>query len=267
MDRHIILTLGRSGSNTLRDMLNQSPHILNFGEVLGDWNGIRKAQRRLPFLPRSDEAFLDWVLMSDSFPRLANGLRSIRKRVSGEGAAAKPFGGIQSYGIKDFSLNFERCKLTGYLAQRPGIKVIGLIREDVVDRMISNAMLGATGVVAARGGQGGGKRLMIDPAGIAALLADIETENAGLDRMLAGLPPERVRVVRYDDLFSDAAGRQAVMAGVFAFLGVPAVTTEERMSKIIRLPVSEVIENFEACLQAVRGTPHEALLRAAAARG
>lgn len=49
MDRHVVLTLGRSGSNTLRDMLNQSPEVLNFGEVLGEWNTIRKIQRKAVF--------------------------------------------------------------------------------------------------------------------------------------------------------------------------------------------------------------------------
>ena len=36
MERHVILTLGRSGSNTLCDMLNQHPEVLNFGEVLAE---------------------------------------------------------------------------------------------------------------------------------------------------------------------------------------------------------------------------------------
>ncbi len=265
MQRHIVLTLGRSGSNTLCDMLNQNPAVLNFGEVLGEWNMIRKLQRRIPLLPRSDEAFLDWVLYSDRFVRMVNSTRSLRKRLAGQPEAAKPLRDIKTYGIKDFSLNFQRFGLSGYLDAHPDLKVIGLKREDVVDRMISNAMLGATGVVKSTGdGAGKRKTLRIDPAHIAALLRDIETENAELDAMLARLPDHRKYVIRYDDLFSDQQTRNDIMQALFAFLEVPAVDTRERMVKIIRDPVTDVIENFEDCVAAVKGTPHEDLLRRAA---
>ncbi|GGO60581.1 hypothetical protein GCM10011315_35340 [Roseovarius pacificus] len=265
MDRHVVLTLGRSGSNTLRDMLNQSPGILNFGEVLGEWNTIRKFQRKAFFLPRTDEAYLDWILYSLAFLRSVNTLRSLNKTLTGRRTAAKRLRDIRTFGVKDFSLNFQRYGLSGYLDARPDIKVIGLIRENVVDRMISNAMLGATGVVAARGGADGKTRtLRIDPTRIAGLLTDIETENADLDAMLSRLPDNRKYIVRYDELFSDPESRQRIMEGAFAFLGVPPVATQERMTKIIRAPANDVIENFDECLDAVRGTPHEALLRDAA---
>lgn len=264
MEHHVILTLGRSGSNTLRDMLNQSPEVLNFGEVLGEWNLIRKLQRKVPLMPRTDEAFLDWVLYSDAFLTGVNSVRTLRKRLSGEAAHAKPRGQIKTFGIKDFSLNFHRYGLADYLDKRPDIKVIGLIREDVVDRMISNAMLGATGVVAARDESGTRKRLRIDPAHIATLLSDIEHENAQLDRMLGRLPEARKYIIRYDELFSDPDSRSRIMTEAFGFLGVTPVATTERMKKIIRTPIAETIENFEECLTAVKGTAHEALLRSAA---
>lgn len=265
MDRHVILTLGRSGSNTLRDMLNQSPEVLNFGEVLGEWNTIRKLQRKAVFLPRSDEAFLDRVLYSGSFLRAVNTIRSVRKSASGDRGAIKRIGGIKTFGIKDFSLNFMRYGLSGYLDARPDIKVIGLVRDDVVERMVSNAMLGATGVVENRGGEDGGpRRLSLDPSRMAELLTDIETENADLHAMLDRLPQSRKYIIRYDDLFSDQDSRQRIMTEAFEFLGVRPVQTQERMRKIIRKPVNEVIKNFDDCLEAVRGTHHEALLREAA---
>ena len=64
MDRHMILTLGRSGSNTLRDMLNQNPEVLNFGEVLGPWTDMRRLQKRLPLIPKDNVAYLDFILTS-----------------------------------------------------------------------------------------------------------------------------------------------------------------------------------------------------------
>ncbi|WP_306114917.1 MULTISPECIES: sulfotransferase [unclassified Roseovarius] len=268
MDRHVILTLGRSGSNTLCDMLNQNPAVLNFGEVLGEWNAVRKLQRRVPLTPRGDEAFLDWVLYSGAFLRMVNSVRSLRKTMSGNRAAAKPLRDIETWGIKDFSLNFTRFGLSDYLDTRPDLKVVGLLRQDVVDRMISNAMLGATGVIKTTSANSGGRKtLRIDPGQIAALLTDIETENAELEEMLDRLPDPRKHVISYEDLFTDPDRRHETMTGVFDFLGVAPIRTEERMVKIIRTPVNEVIENFEECVAAVKGTPHEELLRQAAARG
>ena len=265
MDHHVILTLGRSGSNTLRDMLNQSSEVLNFGEVLGEWNTIRKIQKRTFFLPSKDEDYLDWILYSGTFLRSANTLRSLNKIRSGNRSASKRVRDIKTFGVKDFSLNFMRLGLSGYLDARPDIKVIGLVRENVVDRMISNALLGATGVVAVKNDDDKTRRkLQIDPSLVASLLNDIEVENADLDRMLARLPEERKFVIHYEDLFSDQQNRQDIMTRAFDFLGVAPVETQERMSKIIRSPANETIQNFEDCLEAVRGTHHEALLRDAA---
>ena len=134
--------------------------------------------------------------------------------------------------------------------------------------MISNAMLGATGVIKTTSAKSGGRKtLRIDPGQIAALLTDIETENAELEEMLDRLPDPRKHIIRYEDLFTDPDPRHETMTGVFDFLGVAPIRTEERMVKIIRTPVNEVIENFEECVAAVKGTPHEELLRQAAARG
>lgn len=269
MRRHVILTIGRSGSNTLRDMLNQSPEVLNFGEVLGEWNAVRKLQRRLGLFRGADAAYLDFILGARTFRFAANTHRSWSKRRAGQPQAVKRLRDVRTVGIKDFSLNFQRYGLMDYLPARPDIKVVGLIRDDVVGRMISNARLGATGVVALQAGQSGpgGGTLRIEPGRIGEMLATIERENALLAEMLEALPAENRLVVRYDDLYRSPEARNAVMEEVFGFLGVPPVATAERMRKIITAPVSEVIENFDACLHAVRGTPHEALLLRAAERG
>lgn len=268
MENHIILTLGRSGSNTLRDMLNQSPEVLNFGEVLGHWNPIRKAQQRLPLLPRDDAAYLDWILTSRTLPRAANLVRSVRKGLGGQRSQVKRFSEIRTFGIKDFSLLFHRYGISEYLDERPAIKVIGLERTQVVDRMISNAMLGETGVVEVRGGDDGRKRtLRIDPQRIGGMLDAIAEENSQLDAMLSRLPESRVRRVQYHDLFAADGRQQQLMDKLFEFLGVASVPVQERMTKIIKAPVNEVIENFGECVAAVQGTAHEALLRDAAEAG
>ena len=263
MEQHVILTLGRSGSNTLRDMINQSPDALNFGEVLGDWNSIRTWQKRLPFIPNDNEAFLDWVLTQKAFIKTVNAGRSLRKYAAGEKHAVKSFRQIKTFGIKDFSRNFHEFNLENYLIDRPHIKVVGLIRPNVIDRMLSNAMLGATGVIEVRQTTASSRKTIhIDPSKISSLIDDIETENAALEHMLALLPDKQKHILNYDDLFGSEDSRQSEMTKVFEFLGVQHVHTQERMKKIIRTPINEVIENFDECLTAVEGTPHAKLLLA-----
>ena len=265
MKRHVLLTIGRSGSNTLCDMLNQSPQVLNFGEVLGEWNQIREYQRALRLFRNSDEAYLDFILNSHAFHFVANTHRNWRKRRTNAVEAVKRLGNVQTVGVKDFSLNFQRYGLTDFLEKRPEIQVIGLVREDVVGRMISNAQLGATGVVALRTGQDRvGGTLWIDPAHISEMLTTIERENAFLAQMLASLPSHRVLVIRYEDLYRDPDAKDEIMKTVFSFLNVEPIQPDVRMRKIITTPVSEVVENFEDCLVAVKGTRFEALLREAA---
>lgn len=267
MQRHIILTLGRSGSNTLQDMLNQSPQVLNFGEVLGEWNWIRKVQRKGLLLPSNDQEFLNFVIYSPRFVWLANAVRSTRKRIRGDSQAAKSFKQIKTYGIKEFSLNFKQYGLQDYLLEQSDLKVVGLVRENILDRMISNAMLHQTGVVLVRqDADRSDRKIFIDPARIVDLLSDIETENVQLRRMLEQVPEDRVRTISYDELFKDSRTQQRIMREVFQFLGVDPVTVHARMSKIIKLPVDQLIENFDECLKAVDGSKYEPLLLSASSR-
>ncbi|MDA3889036.1 MAG: hypothetical protein PF443_09600 [Allgaiera sp.] len=265
MRNHIVLTLGRSGSNTLCDMLNQSPEVLNYGEVLGHWTKMRKLKNKVPFLWRSDEAFLQWILTSRLLRGAANAERNLRKRREGKPGEVKHLGAVRTIGVKEFSLNFERYGISERILHRPGMKVIALVRRNVVDRMVSNARLGATGVVKVGEGDDRGSRgLTIDPAQIAGLLRAIETENASLEALIERLPDAAKYVIRYEELYRDEATRAAIMHDAFAFLGVTPIHPQTRMRKIITQPITEVIENFDDCLAAVRGTHHEDLLRAAA---
>lgn len=264
MNQHIVLTLGRSGSNTLCDMLNQHPAVLNIGEVLGEWSLIRKTQNRLPFLPKDDEEYVDWVLHSEKFRATINFARSAKKVVLGLSAEAKPLGNVETFGIKEFSSNFLRSGLAGYVSARPKIRVVGLLREDVVGRMVSFLLLRETKLVkATRVRAGDQPTIRINPEQLSDYMTAIELENTKLEEMLHQLPESRKIVVRYADLYSDQQKRDEIMAEVFNFLEVSPIRTRERMVKLVRVPISEVIENYADCLAAVVGTRFEELLREA----
>ncbi len=259
MDRHLVLTLGRSGSNTLVNVLNQNPEVLNLGELLGEWNDIRRWQRRI--MPRlSDDAYLDRLVFRNRNVRALNFMRNLKKTAAGKRREVKSFRGLRSVGFKDFSLNFERYGLRNYVRERPGLKVVGLVRENVLDRLISAMMLEQTGIVAvAAEDTAATRRIRIEPERILPALEVIDAENRTLREMLDELPPERVHVVSYEDLFSEPARTAEVVKAVFHFLGVRQIEPEIRMRKIIRGSGAETIENLGECRAAVRGTRFETL--------
>jgi hypothetical protein len=266
MQRHFILTMGRSGSNTLRDMLNQHPQILNFGEVLGEWNKLRKIQRRVPLIPRDDEAYLDWILYSRSFLGSAVFVHRLRRLTGGADGHRKSLGSILNIGVKEFSLNLHRYGLPSYLDDRRDIKVIGLVRRGIVERMLSSQMLAATGAVSVPvGGAAPKGSIRIDPERISFLLEAIEQENRDLEELLHRLPPDRLHACNYEDIFASEEALKTETMKIFDFLGLPPVPLTVRMAKIIRRPIGEVVINFDECLHTVRGTRFERMLQEAAA--
>jgi hypothetical protein len=260
--RHVILTLGRSGSNTLVDMLNQNPAVLNYGEVLGDWTQIRKLQTRLGLYKHDDAAYLDALLGNPAVLRVANTFRTAGKLVAGKAAERKRLGQVRTVGFKEFSLNLERRGLQGYLSMVPDLRVIGLVRANVLERMISNAFLQETGVVSSQSKQAGtAKRaLHIPPEEMIGRLETIEAENAALETQLSTLPGDRVLRLDYTDLYSGEARTRETMQQVYGFLDVPAIEPEIRMKKVVKRNPLDAIENRDEILEVMRGTRFEAFV-------
>jgi len=253
----MVLTLGRSGSNALTDTLNQHPAILNLGEVLGEWNSIRKVQRRLRIL-KGDDRYLDEILYGSTIWRVANLARSASKVRKREFSAIKPARNIQNVGIKEFSLNLRNFGQLDYLSSRNDIKVIGLKRTNVADRMLSSAMLSHTGVVLNKVDDAQTARtIRLDSTDIERRLRVVEQENKELDDLLSSVPKENVYEIAYQDFFANEDRRVQIMSEVFEFLGVAPFETSMRMRKLIQTPISETIENFDECRVALKGSPYE----------
>jgi hypothetical protein len=273
MKRHIILTLGRSGSNALMDMLNQHPEVLNIGEVMGDWSVFRKLRRFFG----SEAAYLDFLLNNRWFLRGANVLRSLGKYRKGRSREAKRFGRIRTVGLKDFTFHFHAHGAEHYLRDRPDIQVIGLIRDDIFAKTLSRANLRLRDVVAAstdpnqtpeirndpkatpeeraaqaRAGDSG--KIVLDPELFLEWLQNAQDEDDQLRAMLDQLPPERVRILTYEELFSSEEHRREIVADLFRFIGVEPVETATRSVKLNKTPPEELIYNFEECRAAARGT-------------
>lgn len=254
--RHIILTLGRSGSNTLVDMLNQNPAVLNYGEVLGDWTKLRRLQRRLGLYRGDDHAYLRAVLGGPVMLRAANGFRNLARILRGRFGQAKRLRGIRTVGFKEFALNLAEFGVTDILHETPAPKIIGLTRANILARMVSNEILQATGVVLVRGegGDAPGRLLQLSPEQVIARLQKIEAENLALEEMLNRIDGDRVIRLDYEDLYGDSARTIAAVRRVFAFLDVPDFRPEIRMAKILQRDPVEAFENPDEIRAAIAGT-------------
>lgn len=281
MDQHIILTLGRSGSNALMDMLNQHPELLNIGEVMGDWTPYRKIRR----LFRSEAAYLDFLLSNQSFLRVANAYRSFKKKRAGKLEDVKAFRQIRTVGFKEFSAHFDWRDTPDYLNARPNIKIIGLIREDNFARTLSRAKFRLSNIVSTSEDPSEGAavrktrtaseaeleaqsditepgKLRLVPELFLEWLEAAEDERNRLEEMLSALPAEQTQVVRYEDLYASEDRRQQIVTDLFRFLGLNPVPTRARMQKIIKTPPNELIENIEECRQAAEATRFARLFEA-----
>ncbi|QDG77737.1 sulfotransferase [Labrenzia sp. PHM005] len=262
MDKHFILTLGRSGSNSLVNMLNQHPEVINYGEVLGDWNELRRLQKRLGLWRHDDAAYLDALLGDARILRGVNLARTVRKLLRFRFQEIKNLSGVRTVGIKDFSLNLSILNIKDYFESRPDIKVIGLSRPQILDRMLSSFLLGKTGVVARTEIADKPPLISLDTNTLVHDLETIDKENLELDAMLATLPASQVLRIDYKELYRSTESREAIMSEVFRFLNVADVQVNTRMRKIVENGPLKAIENLEECRKAVSGTRFEDLFYA-----
>lgn len=248
---HIVLTLGRSGSNTLVDLLNQSDEILNYGEVLGGWNTIRRFRRLIAGGSASEARYVDHLLYDRMVAATANLARTAGKIRKGAFGDIKRLRSIRTIGFKEFSLNIRNMGLADHLLGRTDIRFIGLVRRNPLERLVSWRRMEATGEVATTAGrERHAIALTLDPATIVADLESIQHEVDELDDLLDRIPQQRKHVIDYDDLYAGPDATLRIARDLYDFLGVTRITPCVRMKKIIQRPMVETIANFEACRHA-----------------
>jgi len=268
-DQHFILTLGRSGSNTLVDTLNQNPALLNFGEVLGDWMPIRKIQRRAQLYKGRDADYVDALLGNAAIQMSANLFRNAGKLRRGTFQEIKRLGHVRSIGVKEFSLNLNRYGLKTYLKKRGHIKVIGLHRENPIARMISSKRLGRTGIVGVRtdgsqtetaGNSSDNTGFYLSPEDALAAIEIVDAENQMLRGMLDALPEDRVFKIDYDDFYASPERCIDIASQAQEFLGVDVHPIKIRMKKIFQGDPLDQLVNAQEVRDAIHKSRFQSYL-------
>jgi hypothetical protein len=264
MNRHFILTNGRSGSNHFVQLLNQHPAIVNYGEVLGDWT---LAGRRIrPFFRGEDGAarFLDWMYESDLAFSAGQAVSLAARVRSGRKTHFRRRRAVASLGVKEFAVNLARHGLGGYLAERSDLRLITLVRENPLERYLSAKTLAATGTVARTGAAAAQRaQTTLNPKTLLADLAVIEAENETVRR--AGIEHKGpvFRLV-YEDYFgASSKDRLATLEALQTFLGVAPAPLASEHRRLRQTKLSEAIANFDEVRETLVGTPFERWLEAA----
>ncbi len=261
MQKHLILTNGRSGSNYLRSLLNQHPQVVNYGEVLGDWTIPYKLHKRLGLGGNSSESYLDYIYNSKVFFYLAQIYSAYSKIIKKEKINFKNINQILTIGIKDFSINFVRKNIEHYLRERKDILVINLFRKNSLKRLISLQSMELSGVVELRGNNVKTKRkLNLPTANLLPQLEIFEGEKKQQFDLLSQIEQKRILNIAYEDYFSSPKSQEQFNHQIFEFLEVPEMTVQSNHSRILPDKISEKVENYEEVAQTLNGTEYEVYL-------
>ncbi|WAL61327.1 hypothetical protein [Thermocoleostomius sinensis] len=255
MQRHIILTNGRSGSNYLVNLLNSHPHVINYGEVLGDWMLPYKLHKRFKLGGNSVTEYLDYIYSSKVFFYSAQTYSAFSRLRNQKQPRVKHWNQIQSIGIKDFSINFQKRQLQSFFQHQSDILVINLYRENALKRVLSRFVMRRTGTIKVEQNQGNVREKMYIP--IDTVLHDLaifEQETHDQFELISKLPARNVLNIRYEDLFESEQAQNHYRDRIFEFLNVEPVSVKSSHRKILSDDLSTVVSNYEELYTALKET-------------
>jgi LPS sulfotransferase NodH len=231
----ILLSVARSGSNLLRDCLNQHASIRCFGEVF-----------KKSFVNEVDWQF--FAKMDSNIDRLhADDLVSFWKLILERGQADDVV-----IGAKLFYYHREGNEIWRYLASSR-TPVIHLVREELIDSYLSLKLAEASGVWQ----QPKSNTMETDyERNISIDLADFERYCKRMQRYVEQatllFKDNPFLNISYSSLISD---RENVMAAIYEFLDVPNEPTSPRLVKQRSHNRGELITNWEETAKFIESNP------------
>jgi LPS sulfotransferase NodH len=236
----VVLCHARSGSNMISWCLADQEAALEFGEIFHETpssGGARAPKGCDLYQPGADAAaYLENVIFRPETPP-----------------------GIRAVGFKMF---FEHNRsgpgprsAWKYLIERTDIRVIHLVRRNLLDCKLSHEVALRSGHWYRETGSGGGPRALppftISPWTCQSYFTEIVAWRAWAEQAFREHPIMRVD---YDDL---SANFPREMGRIFDFLGLPAKTVEPRLTRQRDRAPSEQILNYEELRRWFRHTLFE----------
>lgn len=259
--QHFIYTEARSGSNFLVDIFNQHPHLVNYGEVLGDWTKPHKLYRAITRkLP--DMAYLNYIYTSRLFYYLSQFFYAYQNYKRRKPIQFKWYSQISSVGVKDFHHTLLKYGLLDFFRAHPKLYIIYLYRQNLLKQHVSLEVMRATRVVSSEMTQDGkavaqtqSARIRVDPSEILAVLANAEKEVLEREKILCRVDSDHLLRISYEDLFASPKSQEQFRYQAFNFLGVEPIAATSRQRKLSSDNLQDLIENYGELYQALINTP------------
>ncbi|MGR8929514.1 MAG: sulfotransferase domain-containing protein [Gammaproteobacteria bacterium] len=260
MNKHIIFTSGRSGSNYLSNTLNLSSECVNYGEVLGEWTVPHKFVYTKLFKGENVGGYLELVYSSDIIFYLGQLYSCFSHLKAGRKVNFKWKNKVSSVGIKDFLVTMEGNDGSfQYIMDNPEIKIIYLYRENILNRYISVIYLGETKQSVSYEGNKNHK-VFIELDDFFNKMEIYESERNREEAFLEGLPDHDILRIEYEDYFKDTDSINTWNKRVFEFLGLRPISAFSQQKKIMSKSLEDNISNYDELLSAVKGTEYEKYL-------
>ena len=265
MYKHLIITNGRSGSNYVSNLLNQHPHLINYGEVLGDWTLPYKLYSSYAFGPRDVISYLEFLYTSRSFFYVAQLYSSFNRIINKRKVYFKRYSSIYSIGIKDFTINFKRRRIANYLKSHPEIYVINLYRENQLKRLISLEMMRANKIVSVKNYNSrknhqrnfNHTKIRLDPLYVWNQLTTFQAEIDDQFKMIKNHPKERIFTIKYENLFASETSLRRITKNLFKFLHVKPISSRSYHRKILPNNIYDLLANYDEIRLALKDTKFE----------
>jgi Sulfotransferase family len=259
MEKHLIFTNGRSGSNYLSNTLNLSPECLNYGEILGEWTIPYKLLGKHFSKDGNTKKYLDIIYKNRCYFELAQ-LYSIYSHLKGKRLINyKKHKQIKTIGIKDFLVTMERQNCFDYFQQNNDIKIIYLHRDNILQRYISGVFMGLNRTAVSYKAMNVGT-IVLDTDEVLKKLNIFEQETQRGKNFIGSLSDHQVLDIEYQDYFENPNATRRWNAAIFEFLSIKPATEMSEQKKIVVRPLKDSIKNYDELLDAIRGTPYEKYL-------
>lgn len=245
MTPFVVVGMPRTGSTLLLLGLGQHPDVQVYGELFHPMKDARESAHRIP----TADGFIAFDEAKD------DGLAFLKEHVF----TPRHKGAV---GFKLFGKHVQ-CKGAVRLLRRmreeiPGLRVIHIIRPNLLEVLVSERRAVATGKWSLPVGGGNGPDMYIPPIKINPQVArayfdDQESNNAYLRMCFAHGP---YITVDYDDLsryFADEVQK------VYDFLGVKRYIAKPSLQKQIIVATRSCVSNYDELADAFRGSKYESM--------
>ena len=232
MSNFVILSSKRSGSTYLVSALNNHPEISCTGEIFKAINPLRIILPEYSYFHTQNESIGNRIrhyLNREYVTKLH--LDKLYKRNKDENII----------GFKLMPRQITRFPATIPYLREKNIKAIALIRKNLIDRLVSTKRAVKTKTFGTKNIDRAKKvTLKLDPKTI---IKDLELLDSDTQRIKSNAALFNHILINYDDLFS--LDSTIIQKKISEFLDVNFHPLKSKQTKIIKNPVSRVVENYD----------------------